>query len=116
MRITRKGMKAAKDLQKTYPSIDINKLAEICSILVMEANALDRINEQECNTGITDATEQQSARHMAYVREVVKENLPDTSVRFQGDPRGLSIYLITPDQRFNTLGGAESGYGIVNVD
>ena len=48
------------------------------------------------------------------MRQIIAEDFPKgfAILEFGGDPRGYTVKLKRPDGRYNTWGGAESGWGV----
>lgn len=79
--------------------------------------AMMRAAEQECNTGETIKTRMAWARNQAKFTALA--TAAGLGVYISGDPRGYVAHVIFPDAadktksvRFNTLGGAECGWGV----
>lgn len=93
---------------------------KVARSLVRHAKALHRLYEHECNRELRPSEREAMTRHEGAV-----ERLCDTigirRVDFNGDPRGFPVKLHlgnkpfdleSPEQPYNTWGGAQDGWGI----
>lgn len=79
--------------------------------LIGYSNRLQRYHETGCNYGLNDKQKASVERLRERARADVKE-IGLTINHFNSDPRGYAIYLTLPSGRYNSFGGAESGWGI----
>jgi hypothetical protein len=93
-------------LARNYPNVDAAKLQDKLYALALKC---ERNATELCNTpNYTD----RRAELRAELHRI--ERLMDVVLRAEvtGDPRGFCLRLHLPNGDYNTLGGAESGYGI----
>ena len=87
-------------------------VAAACEALIRQAHALDRLNEVECNRGLTPGETARQERLEKRVREIAADL--GLSVKFNSDPRGASVRLLLPcTKRYNTWGGEEEGWAVL---
>lgn len=124
--ITEKGRKLANELGLS----DFGPHAETCSLIMRHATTLQRLAEEECN-GPGDYVdripypeagriydrwqariEKEQERLARRMRVLVAELPGVESVAVSGDPRGTVVKLKRTDGKYNTWGGAESGWAV----
>jgi hypothetical protein len=84
--------------------------AEACSRLQRLAKRHHRLQEHECNRGLSAKEQKKEARIEAQARVLVEAL--GWKLRVGGDPRGYTLKVLLPSGRYNTWGGAEEGWGI----
>jgi hypothetical protein len=73
---------------------------------------LNRLNENECNYGLTPAEERKEERTKERATKYAAEL--GLTLDFNSDPRGSAIRIMTPKtKQYNSWGGAENGWYIV---
>lgn len=85
-------------------------VAVLADELMRLSRAHGRIQVNRCNRELTDREEKRDDRIEAKITELLTPYgiKPD----FGGDPRGYTVKLHLPTKRYNTWGGAESGWGV----
>jgi len=101
-------------LCRELPTLTASTYIQLCRI----ANRHRNMCERACNYGFkTDAEEQaheaKLARCAAKFGRLLHAEV-DREVEFyeQRDPRGSTLRLLLPSGRYNTMGGAESGWSL----
>ncbi len=86
--------------------------------LLRLAREYTRIQERWCNEdmssrpGLEDKVKAREAKLKQDIRALATQ-LPITKgVKFTGDPRGFCVRILRKDDRYNTWGGVEDGWGI----
>jgi hypothetical protein len=92
---------------KRAPREAAQDAAELCRL----ATSLNRLNEIDCNFGLTERQERRKQNLQTRINSAL-ERAGLVLNHFESDPRGYAVYLDLPDGSYNTLGGRESGYGI----
>lgn len=125
--ITQKGRELATDLGLSK----FGHEAAVCSLIMRHAATLQRLAEEECNgpgswvdripypeagriydrwqARIEKRQEQLTARVLELAKEL-SEHV--TAVTVSGDPRGCVVKLHRADGKYNTWGGAETGWAV----
>ena len=85
--------------------------ARVAGLLIRDAKVIQRHCVNACNREVTS---QETARAMQAEHRMRKvlANYPGVELVVGGDPRGYCCKLLLPSKRYNTWGGAESGYGV----
>lgn len=114
-------------MSREFPALP--NAEHIARLILRHAATLARIGVMECNgpecspTIAPAAYERLWNRHDAYCTQTAEraENRIRAickplgmEVKFGGDPRGFPVQLFLPSGKYNTWGGAESGYGVGN--
>lgn len=105
MTVTKKGLVLADKLGRYVgwaPGI-----SETCSLICRHATTYDRIQVMWCNDEMSDARTARVEKREAQIEERIRHlvaMLPETDdgpfrVQFDGDPRGYTTRLLTPDGR-----------------
>lgn len=88
------------------------------SLLLRHAHTINRINEIDCSEDLSDRPRYerriraQEATAERRIKEVcAKYPAAILSVQIDGDPRGFPVKLQLAGGKFNTWGGAETGFG-----
>ena len=89
---------------------DFGQALQDANFLWRMANRLNRLNETDCNVGLTDR-QQVQWRDIAIAAHKIADTYGCT-IRIDGDPRGYAIHVLFPTPAGNTWGGDESGWGI----
>ena len=93
------------------PVIPINQLsADICHYFRV-ARSLRKLYEEQCNRELRPFEVRHIAGLQAHITEVFLSRY-GLRVTINSDPRGCSIYIHFPNGGYNTMGGAETGWGI----
>jgi hypothetical protein len=104
-RITKRGSELASRLN---PYIGTTmEILETCSLIARSAVTHDRIQETWTSVELSDRATERLERREAGIEHRISElveNLPATDdgpfkVTFEGDPRGYTVKIVTPDGR-----------------
>ena len=78
--------------------------------ITLLARVLERLAVQECNG--PELTPRQCRAQERTINDLRESLSPHgLQVRVGGDPRGYAVKILLPTGRYNTLGGAEEGWG-----
>lgn len=85
-----------------------------CRGILAAATTLQRISELTCSVEMSERETARLERREANAEERVHRLAATFGARadFNGDPRGYVVRLILPSGKYNTWGGAESGWGV----
>ncbi len=113
--ITSRGCELAAALAEHIPPTQ--RVFEICSLIARLASTHARLQEEQCNRGLS-ADELARETHIeGRIRRLVADLPPTKSgkrvtAKFSGDPRGFTVRIVVPDDPHggNTWGlGGEYG-------
>lgn len=80
--------------------------------LLAISGRLHRLDELACNQGLTPMQVKRGARLELQAQEIIEEIKPGSVAYHQSDPRGWSLYLLSPDDvqagKFNTAAGCQA--------
>ena len=74
------------------------------------ARKLERFAVKHCNVGLSEQDSRAEMRAIASLKLWAERE--GVQVRTGGDPRGYCLKLVLPAGRYNTMGGAEEGWGV----
>ena len=106
-------------LCREIPNLRVHHYVKLCRL----ANKHRRLCEFECNNGMSDEGREAHEAKYEAVRldfdRILQEVNPTPSNKIrklttyeQRDPRGSTLRLLLPSGRYNTMGGAESGWSL----
>lgn len=94
------------------PSVELTtqQIANDAFLLIRYASSLSNYAVQDCNVGLTEKQD----KAVDSIRKRVAQITETYGVKatFSGDPRGYVTHLHFPSGIYNTMGGAEAGWGI----
>jgi len=87
---------------------------DVCLRVLRNANTIQRLAARECSVEMSEAeSKREELRAAACEARIAKMLAPyGVTVDTSGDPRGFCVKLMLPSGKYNTWGGAESGYGV----
>jgi hypothetical protein len=83
---------------------------ETSRLILRGAATINRLSVDQCNRALSD--KEKRIMENAANRMAERLNPYDIKVTTSGDPRGYTTKLLLPSERYNTWGGAESGWGV----
>lgn len=109
--------KVGRELSNKLSSADNGFISPIlCTRLNRLAKQYNRIQEKWCSVQMTErqkkSLEKSEARIEKEIKDIIYVCAGIVSVKFGGDPRGFCVKLMLLDERYNTWGGKEDGWGI----
>jgi len=92
------------------PAMTTQQIANDAFLLIKYASSLSNYATQDCNVGLTE----KQNKSVDSIRKRVTQIVAAYNVKatFSGDPRGYVTHLHFPSGIYNTMGGAEAGWGI----
>ena len=102
---TRRGYALAERINRALGNNDY--IVELCSLLARRARAYSTIQEIWCNVELSERATRRLELKESRIEQLITEGvakLPAPAngqwrVEFEGDPRGNTVKLITPDNR-----------------
>ncbi len=86
----------------TFADLSDADQRELCESLMYDAKYLDRLNVEQCNTGLTDRQEEiRSGRTDAMLERVKVHGF---GLTFNRDPRGNPLFITVPSGRTDDMG------------